>query len=827
MKILSISLILLGFFQQSFGQISGKLTTATGQSVPFANVILVTSTDSSLVKAALTDENGLFLIQPVPAGAYKLRVSSLGYQTWNSPIFELTDSQPVKNFGTQLLQEDAKQLSEVVIRAEKPLIQQITEGTVVNVENSLLSKGSSALQILERSPGVVLDYRNGGFSLNGKSGAMVMLNGKLMRMPLEQVAALLNGMSANDIEKIELLTTPGARYDADGSAGLINIVLKKNTKAGTNGSFSLTGGYGWGEKGTASLNLAHITKRVSLYGSYSYLHNRTYSNMFVLSSQNMPVLGGNIDVTAWDTTHAIQNNHDATAGIDLFLNPKTTLGGTVTWSSNVRSSTDFDRWNGRIISPVNNTIRPDSLLLFQGMIDGRNRWQNLASSLYAERKISDGEKLTGSLDYFHYTNYNPSEVKSTFRTENGTQAGHNDTLFAPRQRGFASTAIRVGVAKLDYSKQLSPKFKLEAGVKGTYTRNVSGAGIESLLGDTWVSRAETADELIMREGIGAAYASVNGQLTPSANLIIGLRYEHSRTVMDNPRTSETIVDRRLGVFFPSIFFTKKLSENAELQMSYTKRISRPSYNDLASFIRYSDPSAVYTGNPYLRPTITNNIKLGYSYRNYAFSLLLSRDDYPIARNQLSEGPARNLLYILPQNLSWQNSINLQINLPWRVTNWWEMTYGFTGGLRQFKADYPPQPVQETYFGYSLNMSQSFKLPRQFSAELSGWYNSISFNGTTKVGGMGALNAGVKKELKSNGGSLQLSVTDLLQTVRINVHYGTITQEAFSIKSHVYINTESRLFPILKLTYTRSFGKTSSTQQRQSGAGDEKERIKSN
>ena len=817
MKILCVNLLLC-LFHNAVGQVSGKITTSARQAIPFANVLLMRIVDSSFVKAVLTDEQGTYRFETVTAGTYRLRVSSLGYQTLNSPGFTLTDAQPSKDFGTQILNEDAKQLNEVVIRAEKPVFQQTVEGTVVNVERSVLSKGSSALQILERSPGVVIDYRNNSIALNGKNGVMVMLNGKLMRMPLEQVVALLNGMSANDIATIELLTTPGARYDAEGSAGIINIVLKKTMKQGTNGSFSLTGGYGWREKGAASLNLSHNVGKVGLYGSYSFLHDRTYSDIFIHSTQNMPVLGGKLDVLVYDTTKAVQNNHDASLGADIKLTSKTTIGGSINWNNSARSTLDVNR--------TSYTILPDSTLYFLGTIDGTNHWKNLINSFYVERKIRDGEQINVATDYIYYKNNSPTDVRSTFLTEGGTQAGNNDSLFAPRQRGFANTTIQVGVAKLDYTKQVSAKLKLEAGLKGTYTRNVSGAGIESLIDGAWVSRSETANAIVMKESIGAVYTSVNAQLSPSINLVVGARYEHSRTRMNSQATDENVVNRKLGVLFPSVFFSKKLTDQSELQVSYTKRISRPTYNDLASFVRYSDPSAVYTGNPFLKPTITNNLKLGYTYRSYSFSLLFSRDDHPIARYQLTEGPARNLLYVSPQNLAWQNNVTFQANLPWKVTNWWEMSYGFTGGLRQFKVAHTVQPVQKNYFGYSLTLNQSFKLPRSFSAEISGWYNSVSYNGTIKVGGMGALNAGVKKELKNNGGSFQLSVTDLLRTMHINTYYGTITEEAFSIRNHVSINTESRLFPIIKFTYSKSFGSSNPARQG-SGSQDERDRIQRN
>ena len=330
----------------------------------------------------------------------------------------------------------------------------------------------------------------------------------------------------------------------------------------------------------------------------------------------------------------------------------------------------------------------------------------------------------------------------------------------------------------------------------------------------------------MKEWIGAAYASFNTQLNPSTSLIVGVRYEYSYTNMINSKTDSNLVNRKLGVIFPTIFFSKKVNEHSEFQFSYTKRIGRPSYNDLASYVAYSDPTAVYTGNPFLKSSITNNLKIGYNYYGYSFSLLFSRDDNPIVRYQLTESPAKDILYISPQNLEWQNNITFQTNLPFKISNWWTMTYSFAGGLKQYKADYTIVPFEKTYLSYTANFNQSFILPRNFSIELSGWYNSLWYNSTVKIERIGALNLGIKKELKKNAGTLQFSVTDMFRTIQYNVHYGAIVEEPFSIKSNVAVNTESRVLPIMKLTYSRSFGTGAKTQKKQTdNADEEKDRIR--
>lgn len=800
------------------GQIYGTFTTAEGQPVPFANVLLLNGADTSLVKAVLTDEKGLYLIAAIPPGRYFLRFSSIGFETWHSPVFELNAGTSSKDFGILVACAGTKVLDEVVVQAEKPLLQQQAEGLVVNVQSSLLTKGSTALAVLERSPGVLLDYRNNNIALNGKSGVSIMLNGKLLRMPMEQLINLLNGMSADDIEKIELLSTPSSKYDADGSAGMINIVLKRDKQPGTNGTLSLTGGYGYRGKAAASINLSHNNRKVSSYASYGYNFNNTYSDIDITSRQHMPVFGGDMKVRSWDTTYLQQRNHDITFGTDIKLNPKTSIGGNLAYNA----SRAITRNN----VAADYLLYPDSLLTFSGHIDRVNRWHNLVSSVYFENAPDPKSKISLDMDYLYFRNTNPSQVYGSLLTASGKQASSNDSLFAPQQQGTANTSIHVGVAKVDYSSTLSDKFKLEAGVKGTYTHSNTLSGIESLIDGHWVNRTETSNAMRMREGIVAAYVSGNIKLTRSLNLIAGTRYEYARTIMEDARTDIRTVDRKLATFFPNIFLTNDLNARSSLQLSYTKRIARPNYNDLASFVAYSDPTAVYTGNPLLRPTVTSNIKLGYNYDGYSVSLLFSRDQHPIARYQLTQGPSANVLYISPQNLAYQQYVTLQTILPVKVKDWWNMSYTVTVGIRQFRAEYSLQPVTKLYWGYSFNFTEAFRLPYGFSAELTGWFNAPSFNGTTYIGKMGTLSAGIKKELKNNAGSLQLSVSDLFSTMEFDVRYGTITEEAFHIRSSVKVHATSSVTPIFRLSYSKPLGTgTLKGGRKESGSKDERDRIR--
>lgn len=819
MKVLVIGLLLSLTSGFAFGQVSGELTDVAGNAIPYATASLLKAADSTLVRSTLTSEKGDYKLDNIIPGQYILRLSSIGYRTLYTPVFELTMEQSVKDFSTQVLRENNEQLGEIVIRANRPLLQQRADGTVVNVESSVMTKGSSALEVLERSPGVVIDHQSNGIILNGKSGVLVMLNGKPVRMALDQVITMLGGMSANEISRIELLTNPSAAYDAEGSAGLINIVLNKSSKQGTNGSMSFTGGYGYGEKGTGSLSLNHHAGETNLYGSYTYSHDRAYSDFHAMGSEQEPLLGGLASSDFLSVANPVLNNHQATFGLDTRLNKGPAFGGSLNYSnSSIAIQTVNHGWY---------LIRPDSVYQLNATINGVNYWQNVTANLYAEQQLSRGEKIFLNVDHINYKNNYPIEVQSSFLDRYGNHAGSNDTLFSPRLKGLSNTLIRVWAAKADYTRQFNSRLTLEAGLKGTQTSATSASAIESLLNGTYVSRPAAVNNMVMKEKIGAAYTSLKAKLDGSTELVAGLRYEYSGTRMDDPLNGQGIANRDLGIWFPSFLLSKKIGTDAEWLLSYSKRISRPSYADLASYVTYNGPNSVNTGNPLLKPTITNNVKLGYNYKNYSFSALMSRDDNPIARNQTVYTADKMQMAVSPQNMVYQDNLAFQANLPFSVGGWWEMNYDLIGGWHRFKLDYTPLPAEKTYFAYNLHTSQVFKLPAKFSIELSGYYNSGFYNGSRKVDGYGVLNAGIKKELKNNGGSFQLAVSDPLRTNVITSYFGALTQEAFDLKSHVNFHTESGKYLLIKLSYTKSFGsaRAGGPQKKDNSATDESERLR--
>lgn len=272
MRFRLIALLLLSV-QFCFGQtaIGGKVQDDTGEPLSFANVLLLKAGDSTLVKGTITEENGAFLLENIPQGQYVVSVSMMGFAPVTTEQYNIDGNLEIRL--PPIVLSEGVELDEVVVVSKKNLYVQKIDRMVINVASSILSAGSSALEILERSPGVLVDRQNSSISLVGKSGVVVMINGKQSYMPTSGLVSLLEGMNADNIETIELITAPPANFDAEGNAGFINIVLKEQTDLGLNGSYSLSFGVGNGNTTSDNINLNYRKNKLNIFGNYSFLRN--------------------------------------------------------------------------------------------------------------------------------------------------------------------------------------------------------------------------------------------------------------------------------------------------------------------------------------------------------------------------------------------------------------------------------------------------------------------------------------------------------------------------------------------------------------------------
>ncbi|MEM6344578.1 MAG: TonB-dependent receptor [Bacteroidota bacterium] len=771
-------------------QITGKVSNQADEPLAFAAVSLLHTSDSSLLMGIFTDEQGQFSLKPESMGTYFLRIEASGFRSWSSSSFEFTAAQNAWNLGSISLEEKTLTLDEVQIQGRQSIIQHAPEGSIINVEASLMNRGGNALQVLERSPGVFVDRENNQLMLNGQNGVMIMINGRLMRMSANQVLNLLQSMSADNIETIELLTSPSAQYGAEGSAGIINLVLKKNTVQGINGSASLTAGYGWREKAAASLNLNYRKASFSAFVNYAYNRDGTFSNFRGIGRQFVPVLGGEMQFDFSNETERLLNSHNLNFGVEREFKSGWLVGSQLTYlqSQNIAS----------INNDANYFLYPDSFFNAKIHIDAPNLWTNLNGGIYAEKSWQDQSKLLLQLDYLGFSNDNPSYAQSQYFLEDGLSFHPSDSIFAEAHRGISATKISLGVFKADYQRSLNDKLDWQIGLKGSATQSQNSSGIERFVENVWQKDWRAAADMNMRELIGGLYTSFDYRLSDRTQLSAGLRYEYW-----DRQSLEAQIDRSFGRFFPSFFFTHKLQKNGEWQLAYTRRITRPDFNDLAANQTYNGPISVFSGNPNLNPNTVDRLKLAYVIKGYQFSLSLQQQDNPIVRYQISSNPNGDLVFVMPHNIAYQQSLNLQLDAPLQLNNWWSANLGAIGSWRQYQLSHTVEAFEDDYLTFNLYGNTSIDFPRAYSLELSGWYTGPFYEGSKEFEGFGMLNLGLQKRFKNS--SIQLTVSDLFKSMNIVSYFGTTTQEAFDAETRVLYQAESSTRRIIKLSYQYNFG----------------------
>ncbi|MFD2099292.1 TonB-dependent receptor domain-containing protein [Flagellimonas iocasae] len=796
MKKMTTALSLTLFFGMGisfcFGQIQGKVVGIDEAPVPFANVVLYQAVDTTLVTGAITDEDGNFSVRPANAGNFLVRISNLGYaDRYEGPI-SVDSASDSYNLGTLVLEEEYNELDEVVLAAKKNIIQRTPEGQVINVQSSVMTKGSNALQVLERLPGVILDRRNNQFAMNGQSGVTVMFNGRRMPMSMEDVMALLESTLADNIEKVELIISPTAKYDADGGAGIINIVFKNRVDTGDQLNFSGSLGYGYREKASTSLNYAHGTEKFRLNLGYSVFHDHGKNGFEGSGTSNSPIFDA-FSYTEFSTYFDYNNNsHNINLGSGYQLDSKTEIGGELSLSLAKNHST----------SDVNNrrTIEGQDFFRSHLVTSGTTQKNNLISSLYVARKFSERSNINVDVGYLTYKNDSPAITQSAYFDANDEPITPENEVFTDGNRGTSESTIRLGVAKADYSLTINEDLQTEFGAKGSYSTNTNDSKIETNFDGVWEVDPRSQSVIESEEKLWAAYTQFHVSLGEKSKINAGLRYE------DWKRTLTTADDDFvIRQFFPSFSYQYALAENRNINLNYHRRISRPVYSDLVTSLYYNDPTAIFTGNPLLKPSITNTMQLEYVKNGFSVGLSYQKEINPIIRYQLTSTPQNDILVVSPQNADYQKSLNLFFNLPLQWASWAKLNLSTTSAICDYHISYNPEPKGKTYFYQSLNFTQTFQLPWEMDMEFSGWYNFDHYNGTNFTEGFGMVNFGVSKQFTKNWGTLQFSVTDLFKSLDIDTHISGMAPIVFDIDTRSRYRDESAFTRIFRITYSRSFG----------------------
>lgn len=774
--------------------LSGTVVDDLSQPLPGANVLLLSIKDSSLVKGGITDAEGKFWITKMGSGSYLLSISSIGFKTKSAPIKLFNDL----DLGILMMETEATALEEVMITADRPLFEQKLDRLVVNVQNRITTAGGSALDVLERSPGVLVNKGTNSLSLNGKEGVLVMINGKVSRLSMSAIMQLLSATNAENIEKIELITNPPAKYEAGSNGGIINIQLVQRTDLGTNGSVGISAGYGQGEKAGTSVNLNHRKDKLNLYGDFSFSRNHWFPSWY----NSRKLKDGSETVVIKSTTYRepINTIYNGRVGLDYQLSEKTLMGGFLAGFSNL--------WDmeATIVGSTESSIHPPSFVDIELIEKGR--FKNLMGNFNLSQKIGQKTDLNLDLDYLYYQDRNETTYENFFSKKRAS----------PTSDGFRKTnkdtPIKIWVASVDLTHHFRPELKLEAGLKGTTSSLKNDVIVRDLYSGELVVDDSFSESSELEEEILGAYSSLSYSINDKTNINLGLRYEYAETILDL-QNKNNVVDLKNSNLFPTFFISRKLAQETSLQFSYGRRITRPSFSDLAPFFIFLDPSTFFYGNTSLTPSISDNLKFGLNYKQYLLTLEHTHEDNAIQYYQpvMVEGTSQQAFTTL--NLPYKNTTSLILSIPIDFTSWWSMNLNILG-VSTLLETLENEKQNQNY--YRLNITKNFQLPSDFSLEFSGFYQSASLVGISIMGAYQNVNMGVQKKFR-NESKLRFSFNNIFG---FTMNYYTDDQKGYS--NHAQFRFERRIF---NLAFTYPFGNESLKKKRNrfTSSDDIRNRIK--
>jgi len=785
---------LLTILSANAQQISGIVKGPDSQPLKGVSLILKKAKDSATVKLAVTDSSGLYRLQ-APAGNYFLTASHVGYEMKNSIPINLTDS-GITQLPDLVLLKAVKNLKEVAITATRPLIEVHTDKLILNVGNSLTAIGQDGLELLRKAPGVTVD-QNGGLMLNGKNGVQIYINGKPSPLSGDDLAAFLHSLQASQIDAIEIIANPSAKFDAAGSAGIINIRLKKNTAFGTNGSVNAAYSIGAHSSYGTGMNLNHREGNTNIYCTYNF--NDRESAGYLNTDR---VLGD----TAFNQRYNQLNHlitHNLQAGLDQQLNKTSSIGFIASGSF---ASYKID---GSSTTPITfiPTGRVNKILLAgNNTARQRNNGSFNANYRYADQK---GHTLGIDADYALFQISNDQLQSNLYYNGLSSSFPYGDTYHI-----LSPTAINIFSLKTDYEQNLW-KGKLGFGAKVSSTDSKNDLKQFNVLAAGEVFNNALSDNFEYKEQIQAAYLNYNRDWK-HWTMQLGLRVERtSAKGLSAPYSSipDSAFNRNYTGLFPSGALTWKATNAQQWTLNFSRRLDRPSYSFLNPFVYRIDDYSAKAGNTQLQPQYTNSLSLSYLYgQKLNISLNYSYVTGVFAIQADTVGHSRYVL--INKNLAKQNIASLTASYPieWK----W---YSAQVNLISYYSRYQSPGINLSTYALEAFLQQNFDLGKGYRAELTAMYNSPAIlQGTFKSKANSGIDLGMQKKLFSDKGSLKIAVTDIFHTQKNQVSSNVSGQQLQTSSGG-----ETRL---LRVAFNYRFGsnKVKPAKRHQSGAEDESRRT---
>jgi outer membrane receptor protein involved in Fe transport len=810
--LLSIAILSSLVVKAQIGKITGSVNDASRKGIHSATVSLLKVKDSSVAKFVATGKDGQYEFLGIADGKYFVSVSSVGYAKVESAPFEVSPANSTIKVPALVISEQAKDLGAVTVTAKKPFIEARPDKTIVNVDASPTSAGATVLELLEKSPGITVD-NDGNISLRGKAGVIIMIDGKPTYLSSTDLANLLKNMPASQLEQIEIMTNPSAKYDASGNSGIINIKTKKGRAAGFNGSIMAgitTSFFKTGDalyvtpKSQNSINFNYRKNKWNFFGNYNpnVYNGRGNLNIERKFFDNVGDLAGYSDVAT--KFKFGNNNHSLKLGVDFFADKKNTYGI-------VASGFMFNGHPTPVtvntLSDANHEVTSSMVSLTENRIDFNN-----FSGNFNYRHVFDtaGTELTVDLDYIGYRNTSNMLLTTEFYDDMYQQS--SDPLLL---KGHLPSDINIYSIKSDYTRPFKGG-RLEAGIKSSYVKNNNIVDYQRLSADKWIPDSRS-NHFIYDENINAAYVTVNKQFK-KWTLQGGLRVENT-IAKGYQVTNDSTFKRNFTDLFPNVYITRTINDKNSLTLSYGRRITRPNYQDLNPFTYFLDSLSYRQGNPYLLPQFTNNIELTHTFKGKIITTLNYNNTTDVISQIFKQNSQTKIVYFTADNVAKFINVGISITAPVTITKWWNTNFFTNIYNNHYKGIYNAEPLDLSYTSFMVNVTNTFTIKQGFSLELSGFYRGKGVEQLTINQPIYQMSIGGQKNILKNKATVRLNIRDPFAWQE----YSGVTEYG-NIYAKIHNKFDARQ---VTATFTYRFGKNIQQpppRRRSSATQDEQNRV---
>jgi len=738
--------------QERIGIISGMVQDGEGKALPAITVSLLKAKDSALVKMAVTGKDGKYEFEKIATGDYLVSATGVGYEKKLSPGFQLSESSSKIEIEAMQLNQAAKGLGEVTVISKKPFIETKIDKTIVNVDASPTSAGATALEVLEKSPGVTVD-NDGNISLRGKAGVIVMIDGKPTYLSSADLGNMLKNMPASQLDQIEIMTNPSARFDASGNSGVINIKTKKGKNAGFNGSVmvGLTSSIYRRDdqtylrpKSQNSINFNYRKNKINFFGNYNPnmfrgMNTLTFENRFL--DENKNITGYNFTETRFKFGN---NNHTLKLGLDWFADKKNTFGIVISGFTFRGHPTPVT-----IAQLLDENLQLQTRL--ESFTDNDIKFRNLSSNLNWKHVFdSSGKELTIDFDYVLYSNVSDMELQTNYYN-NMTQLTGTSFL-----RGHLPANIDIYTLKSDYLHPFKGG-RFEAGVKFSFVKNDNLVNYEKFINESWQQDVIRSNHFIYDENVNAAYVSFSRELK-KWSFQAGLRLENT-IAKGNQVVSNTTFSRDNTSLFPTAFARRTIDVKNSLTLSYGRRIQRPNYQDLNPFVYFLDTLSYRQGNIYLKPQYTHSLELTHAFRDKFITTINYNFTDDVISQIIKPEPNSKIRYLTVDNVAQFRNMGISITAPITIAKWWNANLFTNVYNNRYKGVYDTIPIDMAFTSFMFNITNNLTLGKGFTGEITGFYRHKSINNLSKMEPIYQMGFGLQKQVLKGKGTLRFNMRD--------------------------------------------------------------------